>query len=102
MAHDAAPTVTRNDEKNRYEIHVDGAVAGYTLVRVDGAGRTVLPHTVIDPAYEGQGLGKLLVADALADLARREDEVVPVCPFVARYLGSHDVPGLTVTWPDAE
>ncbi|SCY62612.1 hypothetical protein SAMN05216488_2611 [Microbacterium sp. LKL04] len=102
MAHDAALTVTRNDEKNRYEIHVDGAVAGYTLFTVDDAGRTVMPHTKIDPAYKGQGLGSTLVADALADLARRGDEVVPQCPFVAGYLAEHDVPGLTVASPDAE
>jgi len=102
VAHDAAPTVTRNDEKNRYEIHVDGAVAGYTLFTVDEWGRIVMPHTKIDPAYKGQGLGSTLVADALADLARRDAEVVPQCPFVAGYLENHAVPGLAVASPDAE
>jgi len=102
VAHDAAPTVTRNDEKNRYEIHVDGAVAGYTLFTTDDAGRTVMPHTKIDPAYKGQGLGSTLVADALSDLADRHATVVPECPFVAGYLSEHDVPGLTVASPDAE
>lgn len=102
VAHDAAPTVTRNDEKNRYEIQVDGAVAGYTLITIDDAGRTVMPHTKVDPAFKGQGLGKILVADALADLAKRGAEVVPTCPFVAGYLADHDVPGLSVASPDAE
>jgi predicted GNAT family acetyltransferase len=96
VAHDAAPTVTRNDEKHRYEIHVDGTVAGFTEFEVDASGRTVLPHTVIDPAFEGRGLGKILVAGTLADLARREDEIVPRCPFVVRYLGKNDVPGLKI------
>lgn len=102
MAHDAAPTVTRNDEKNRYEIHVDGQVAGYTLVTSDDTGRTVMPHTKIDPAYKGQGLGTILVSEALADLAGRGAEVVPTCPFVVGYLADNDVPGLTVASPDAE
>ncbi|MCM3695121.1 GNAT family N-acetyltransferase [Microbacterium oleivorans] len=102
MAHDAAPTVTRNDERNRYEIHVDGAVAGYTLITTDDAGRTVMPHTKIDPAYKGRGLGRILVSEALADLAGRDAEVVPTCPFVAGYLAENDVPGLTVASPDTE
>ncbi len=96
MADDGQTTVTRNDDTQRYEIHVDGTVAGYLDFETDASGRTVLPHTVVDPAFEGRGLGKALVSRALADLASRGEEIVPSCPFVAHYLGKNEVPGLRV------
>ncbi|WP_405374851.1 MULTISPECIES: GNAT family N-acetyltransferase [unclassified Microbacterium] len=90
--------VERNEAKSRYEIFVDDTVAGYTLIRGDENGRTVLPHTKIDPAYGGRGLGRLLIGEALADLAERGETAVPVCPFVVKYLRENDVPGLDVSW----
>lgn len=94
---DSDITVTRGDD--RYEIRVDGTVAGYTLFRPDAEGRLVFPHTMVDPAYKGQGLGSILVGRAMADEAARGETVVPVCPFVQRYLRGHDIPGLRIVWP---
>ena len=91
-------TVTRNDEAGRYEIQVDDTVAGFTEFRIDREGRLVFPHTSIDPAFAGQGLGSILVSRALADVASRGETVVPVCPFVVKYLRSHAVEGLDVHW----
>lgn len=93
-------TVTRNDAERQYEITVDGTVAGRLLFREVSPGRVVLPHTVIDPAFGGRGLGSVLANGALTDLASRGDTVVPRCPFVAKYLREHEVPGLVVDWPD--
>lgn len=90
--------VVRNDERNRYEILIDDTVAGFTVIEPDEQGRTVLPHTQIDPAYSGRGLGEALVGEALADLAERGDTVVPVCPFVVKYVRNNEVPGLEVSW----
>ena len=91
-------TVRRNDAAGRYEILVGDEVAGYTEFKArDGV--FIFPHTEIDPAFGGRGLGSTLVADAMADAAARGETVVPVCPFVAKYLRTHDVPGLTVSWP---
>lgn len=94
-------TVIRNDDRGRYEIRVGDAIGGKLYFRPEESGRVVLPHTEIDPAFEGQGLGSILAAEALADLARRGDVVIPECPFVAHYLKKHDVAGLVVEWPDA-
>lgn len=94
----AEATVIRNDEKRRYEIHMDGTLAGYTEFRVDDEGRLVFPHTKIDPAFAGRGLGGALVGEALADVAARGETAVPVCPFVVKYVRDHDVPGLTIHW----
>lgn len=93
-------TVTRNDEKQRYEIHVGEALAGFTDFVPDSHGRLVFPHTEVDPAFGGRGLGSTVVADAMADVAARGETVVPLCPFVVKYLRTHDVPGLEVAWRD--
>lgn len=89
-------TVRRNDAAGRYEILVGDEVAGYTEFK-ERDGVFIFPHTEIDPAFGGRGLGSTLVADAMADAAARGETVVPVCPFVAKYLRTHDVPGLTVS-----
>lgn len=90
--------VRRNDEANRYEILVDDVIAGFTEFK-EKNGVFLFPHTEIDPAFGGRGLGSRLVADAMTDSAARGDTVVPLCPFVVKYLRSTDVPGLTVSWP---
>ncbi|WP_425839596.1 GNAT family N-acetyltransferase [Microbacterium sp. PA5] len=98
MSDDVGITVERNDAKGRYEIRQGDTVAGFTLFRGDDQGRLVFPHTEIDPAFSGRGLGSVLVGRALADVAARGETVVPVCPFVVKYLQSHDVDGLQVRW----
>ena len=96
---DAEMRVRRNDEDGRYEIWVGEALGGFTEFRVDSHGRLVFPHTEIDSAFSGQGLGGILVGQALADVAGRGETVVPRCPFVVRYLQRHEVDGLVIDWP---
>ena len=90
--------IVRNDDKHRYEVIVDDTVAGSTEFEADAEGRLVFPHTEIDPAFGGRGLGSTLVGGAMADVAARGEAVVPVCPFVVKYLQKHEVPGLEVRW----
>ena len=85
-----APTleVRKNEERSRYEL-LDGgevlAIADYQ-VRDDVV---VMPHTVVDPAHRGQGLGEQLVQGALDDVRRKGAKVVPMCWFVAEFLEEH-------------
>lgn len=94
--------IARNDDADRYEILVDGRVAGFTEYEEDAEGRHVFPHTEIDPAYGGRGLGTKLVAAAMEGEAARGMSVVPVCPFVVRYLQKNEVPGLAVAWREGD
>lgn len=96
---DATIHVVRNDAEGRYEIRVGDQVAGFTEFRPGREGSLVFPHTEIDPAFSGRGLASRLVGGAMADVAARGETVVPLCPFVVKYLRSHDVDGLDVAWP---
>jgi len=83
------PTVADNPSANRFEITVDGVVAGYSeYQRTDG--EIEFTHTVVDDAYEGQGLGSTMVRAALDEVRRDGVQVVPSCPFVKKYIQRHD------------
>ena len=85
---DLVATVIENEERERYEVTVDGALAGFAQYeRRDG--RTVFNHTEIDPEFEGKGLGGQLVKFALDSEREAGRSIVPLCPFVRRYLERH-------------
>ncbi|RBQ18665.1 GNAT family N-acetyltransferase [Spongiactinospora rosea] len=80
--------VVDNQEASRFEVFVDGKPAGFADYRLR-ADRLVLPHTEVDDAYGGRGLGGRLAAAAL-DAGRDAGlSVVPVCPFIAEYIRRH-------------
>jgi uncharacterized protein len=81
-------TVRDNPDELRYELLVDGTLAGEILYRLR-SDTVVLVHTEIAPQFEGQGLGSKLVAGALADIRARGLRPVAVCPFVRAYLQAH-------------
>ena len=81
-------SVVDDPEHSRYELRVDGEIAGQLVYLTDGARRTLV-HTEIEPAFDGQGLGSHLAAGALDDARHRGFTVVPLCPFVTAYLRHH-------------
>ncbi|MGW7310812.1 GNAT family N-acetyltransferase [Streptomyces sp. NPDC054835] len=68
---------------------VDEKRAGLTAYR-DRDDRRVFFHTEIDDAYAGQGLASVLVENALNDVRAAGLRIVPVCPYVAKFLKKHE------------
>lgn len=85
--------VKDNPEEQRYEAWVDGERAGFITYRrePDGQGGEIvtLPHTEVDPSFEGKGIGSILARDTLDDLHAAGVRVRPTCPFLARYVTLH-------------
>lgn len=85
---DPAIAVDDVPDRERYEITVDGSAAGFAQY-VRRGGRTLFVHTEIDAGHEGQGLGGRLVGAALDAERRAGRRIVPLCPFVAKYVERH-------------
>jgi predicted GNAT family acetyltransferase len=83
------PEVRNDPAKHRYEVFEDGENAGFAEYMEVIGDRIVFTHTEMDPRFEGRGLGSKLIAGALDDARDRGQQIVPICPFVARYVHKH-------------
>ncbi|GAB2635955.1 GNAT family N-acetyltransferase [Prescottella soli] len=96
-------TVAHAPAQFRYEIRDGDAVIGFTRYRrPDGTQRRVFVHTEVDPAYGGLGLARRLVEFALDDVAATGERIVPLCPYVAKYLHTHHQHDDIVDWPEGQ
>lgn len=82
------PVVTEVEADHRYDVRLDGALAGFAVVHRRG-GRAYFVHTEIDPAFEGKGLGSALAKGALDAERARGELIVPLCPFIRTYIDRH-------------
>lgn len=82
----SAVTVSDNPAANRFEAHVDGALAGFVDYELTDD-TVAFTHTIVDPAFGGRGVGSALARHALdqvrADGTRR---AVPICPFIKAWI----------------
>jgi predicted GNAT family acetyltransferase len=81
-------TVVDNPAAHRFEITVDGKVAGFAAYERDGS-TVSFTHTEIDPSFEGRGLGSALARGALDATRAEARSVLPYCPFIRGYLERH-------------
>ncbi|TDC91274.1 N-acetyltransferase [Nonomuraea deserti] len=80
--------VVDNPTESRFEIHVDGKVAGFADYRLLPT-KIVFKHTEVLPEFQGQGLAGKLVGHALRMSADTGLRLVPLCTYVARYIERH-------------
>ena len=80
--------VRDNEAEQRFEIWVDGQLAGFAHYEPAGTDYA-FTHTEIDDRYEGQGLGSALVSSILETMREAGVKVLPYCPFVRGYIDRH-------------
>jgi predicted GNAT family acetyltransferase len=82
-------TVRDHREESRFEVEVDGRLAGFSAYELSD-GVITFTHTEVDDAFEGQGVGSTLVREAL-DRVRADGglRVRPLCPFVRAWIEHH-------------
>lgn len=77
-----APEVHDAPDRHRYEVTLDGELAGFADYRdVDGA--RVFTHTEVFDAFEGNGVGSALARGALEAVRAGGGRLVALCPFIA-------------------
>ncbi len=83
------PSVVHVPERTRWEVRVDGEVAGFTeyFVRND---RFVFVHTEIGDDFGGLGLGSILARGALDEVKATGSMLVPLCPFIRGWIDRHE------------
>ncbi|MFI2606712.1 GNAT family N-acetyltransferase [Kitasatospora sp. NPDC018619] len=76
------------EARNRFEAWEDDESAGFAeYLRMDQL--VVYPHTVVEPAFEGRGIGSALARAALDDARARGLSVLATCPFIKGWMLRH-------------
>lgn len=107
---EARVSIRDNPRASRFELRVNGVVAGYVTYRDARSGRA-FEHTVIATAHQGMGLASQLIRYALDEARATGRNVLPFCPFVRSFVQQHSAYvdlvgqperfGLTAHIPDA-
>ena len=85
--------VTDNADRNRYEAHLAGELAGFAEYQLAEA-LIVFTHTEVDRVHEGKGIGSALARFALDDVRERGGRrVLALCPFIKDWMLRHTVKG---------
>lgn len=85
---DPTPTVTDDPAESRFELHLEGELLGFAEYLPAGDS-VIIAHTEIADGHEGEGLGGVLVREALERIRASGKTVIPTCPFTAAYIGRH-------------
>lgn len=82
--------ITHNEKKSRFDLYADsGMHAGELEYALGEYGMLFAEYTGVSRAYEGQGLGGMLL-DALAAFARvKKLRIVPECEYVVHAFNKH-------------
>ncbi|MEV6277210.1 GNAT family N-acetyltransferase [Nocardia sp. NPDC051832] len=80
--------VRNNTQLERFEISVDGILAGWAEYQ-DTASERAFVHTEIAPQFEGHGYAKSLVEAALRTSRAEGFGILPMCGMVRHYVERH-------------
>jgi hypothetical protein len=83
----AEPGIRDNEELNRYELVVDGAVAFLEYRRTERV--IMLVHTEVPESLRGSNRGGSLARHALDEARATGRRVAVRCPFVASWIRRH-------------
>jgi len=89
-----------NTDHRRWEITDGDDVIAFAQYRTS-RGRIVFTHTVVEPEYEGHGLGSRLAKAVLDDAVARGLRITPRCAFIRSYIERHSEYAAHVDMPEA-
>ena len=84
----SAHSVIDRPEQSRFELQLDGELAGWLDYRPAGD-NVILAHTEVMEEHEGKGLGGILVRHALDAIRADGKGIIATCPFARAYIARH-------------
>jgi len=80
-------TVENNTARNRFETNVDGETAFIDYKIKNNL--YYITHTEVPKGLRGQGIASAMTGKVLEQLQKRDQKIVPVCPFTKEYVDEH-------------
>ncbi len=78
-----------NNEKNRFELDIDGVVSIIDYTFKKSSSQMFLIHTEVNSSFQGKGIGNKIVKEALGIIRKEGFELIALCPFVIAFLKRH-------------
>ncbi|MBA4134883.1 MAG: GNAT family N-acetyltransferase [Flavobacterium sp.] len=68
-------------KKGFFYIEIEGKQEAMMTFVFAGEDKIIIDHTEVNPGNEGKGLGKKMVAKAVAHARENNIKIIPLCPF---------------------
>lgn len=79
--------IINNEEKKRFELHLDGHIAFVDYKLFDGGIAYI--HTEVPPELGGKGIASQLAKYVLDYAQTNNLKVKPYCPYINAYINKH-------------
>ena len=79
--------ITDNASKKQFELVSGGYTSRIEYMLVGN--KIFLTHTEVPTELEGKGIGSKIVKLVLEEIESRKLKLIPLCPFVAKYISKH-------------
>jgi uncharacterized protein len=83
----SAGTVTRHDDRGRYELEIDGEVVAFADFSADGD-RITIPYIETAPPHRGNGYSSMLMDGVIDDLRDRGIRVHATCSVARAHVAA--------------
>jgi predicted GNAT family acetyltransferase len=77
-----------NEEKERYELH-NGKYCAILEYIQNSENVISLTHAEVPYQLRRQGMGSKLAEAVFKDVEKKRIKIIPICPFIVRYIDEH-------------
>ena len=84
----AQGTVTRHDDRGRYELEIDGEVVAFAEFSAEGD-RITIPYIETAPQHRGNGYSSMLMDGVIDDLRARGIQVRATCSVARAHIAAN-------------
>jgi uncharacterized protein len=72
---------THDNRGGHFFVGETSAPTAELVYRMAGDHKMIIDHTEVSELHKGEGMGKLLVAEAVSYARQHQIKILPICPF---------------------